>query len=146
MADPIRQQIMEALEDQLQTILMTGNYNSNLGSHIYEWRGTPIEEGNLPACIYRDTNDTIAQTCGNQEHQLTVSLDIFANSTAEVMRGIIADVTKCLGANLTLGGLCEDITPISDETIEVEHENRRIFGVTMKIVIQYVTANWSPYS
>ncbi len=146
MADSLRQQIMAALEDQLQLILTGSGYNSNLGSNIYEWRDEPIEEHHLPACIYRDFQDTTAQTFGNQEHRLQVSLDVFANCTAAVMRGIIADVTKCLGENLTLGGLCEDIGAIGNETIKTEYDDRRIFGISIKIEIQFVTANWNPYA
>ncbi len=137
---------MAALEDQLQLILTTNSYNSNLGSNIYEWREEPIEEHHLPACVYRDIQDTTAQTFGNQEHRLSVSLDVFANCTAAVMRGIIADITQCLGANLTLGGLCEDIGVIGDETIRVELDDRRMFGISIKIVIQYITGNWNPYA
>ena len=137
---------MAALEDQLQLILTGSGYNSNLGNNIYEWREETIEEHHLPACIYRDVQDTTEQTFGNQEHRLSVSLEIFANCTAAVMRGIVADVTQCLGNNLTLGGLCEDIGVIGDETIKVEHDDRRIFGISVKIVIQYITANWNPYA
>ena len=146
MPTPKRQSIMAALEDQLQTILTTGGYNSNLGSNVYEWRDTPLESGSLPALIYRDMQDSIAQTFGNQEHRLTVSLDIFDDCTASYMRGLIADVTKCLGANLTLGGLCEDVLPISDEAIQAEHDNRKIFGVSIKIIIAFVSLNWDPYN
>jgi hypothetical protein len=146
MPDSIRQQIIEALDTQLKTILTTGGYTSNLGSKVFEYRSHPLEESDLPCLIYRDLADTIAQTFGEQEHRLTVSLDIIANTTAKVLRGMIADVHKCIGGNLTLGGLCMDILPVSDEAIEVQQDDRKFYGVSMKIVIQFVTANWNPYA
>lgn len=147
MADSIRQQIMAALEDQLQTIKTSAGYNSNLGSYVYEWEGNErISDSALPCVVYRDKSQTTAQTVGQQEHTLTVELQIIANSTASVMRGIIADVTKCLGGNLTLGGLAEDIRPIADEEVIVEHNERRYFGVTMQVEVLFVTNNWDPYS
>lgn len=147
MADPIRQQIMEALEDQLQTITTAAGYTANLGAHVYEWESLErIADTDLPCIVYKDKQQTTAQTMGQQEHALAVELTVVANCNAEAMRGLIADVTKCLGGNLTLGGLAEDIRPISDEEIVVEHAERRYFGITMQVEVLYVTNNWDPYS
>jgi hypothetical protein len=149
MASPgksLREQIMNAYEDQLQLIVAGATYNSNLGANINEWKETPFAETVTLGLIYKDTQDSIAQTFGNQEHDLTVDNEILIVGTATTMRQVIADVTKCLGANLTLGGLCEDMIPISTESVECEHANRKAFWVTIKIIIQFVTANWNPYA
>lgn len=151
MTDPKRQTIMEKLEDQLQTILTTGGYNTNLGSNVFEWRDLEsINESSLPCVEYRDTRDvTIGQTfgTGQQEHLLNVELTvIMASSTPKVMRQTLADIITCLGANLTLGGNCTDIMPISDEETILEHENKKYFGLKIVIQIQYVTTDWNAYS
>lgn len=142
----IRQQIMEAYEDQLQLIVAGATYNTSLGTNINEDKGIPFADGVTLGLIYRDTNDAIAQTFGNQEHSLTVVNEILCVGTAADKRKTVADVYKCLGANLTLGGLCEDILPQPDESIEIEHANRKAYWITIKVVIQYVTGNWNPYA
>jgi len=147
MTDSIRQTIMAAFEDRLQTILTANGYQTNLGSNVFEWRGTALEDSELPAVIYRDMADTTALTFGRQEHKLRVDLDIFTNSTADVMRKLIADIHTCMASpDTTLGGLAEDISPVSDETIQTEHEDKKYFGISLKVIIQFVTKIWDPYT
>ena len=142
----IRQQIMEAYEDQLQTITTGAVYNTSLGSYIYEDKDTPFADTATLGLVYRDTNNTTAQTFGNQEHMLTVENLILVVGTAAKKRQVIADFVKCIGSNLTLGGLCEEISPISDEAVEGDHANKKAYWITIRIAIQYITSNWNPYS
>lgn len=137
---------MEAYEDQLQLITAGATYNTNLGANINEWKDTPFAETATLGLTYRDTNDSIAQTCGRQEHSLTVVNEILIVGDVATMRKAVADVLKCLGANLTLGALCEDIIPTTTEAIEIEHANKKAFWVTLTVIIQYVTENWNPYA
>lgn len=143
--DSKRQAICDAMEVLLKTILRANGYNVDLGSNVYSWRDANLPSANLPALIYRDEQNTVAQTFGNQIHSLGVALEIYAETNVEGMRAMIADVTKCIGTDLTLGGLCADITPLADESIRIEHANKRVFGILLKIVIQYETENWNPY-
>jgi hypothetical protein len=149
MTDSIRQTIMAAFEDRLQTILISNGYQTNLGQNIFEWRGVALEDSELPAAIYRDMQDNIALTFGREEHKLRIDLDIFAEATpdAGIMRKIIADIHISMASpDTTLGGIAEDILPISDETIQTEHENKKYFGISLKIIVQYVSKIWDPYT
>lgn len=145
MSTPLRQTIMAAYEDQLQLILVASGYNTGLGAYIYEWRETPWTDGETLGLIYRDTQDTTAQTIGQQEHILTVENEILVVGSATTMRQVIADVTTALGANKTLGGYAEDIRPIADETIEAEHYGKRAFIIKMMVQIEYISGNWNAY-
>jgi hypothetical protein len=143
---PLRQSIMAAYEDQLQLIVAGATYNSTLGANINEWKETPFADTVTLGLIYKDTQDSIAQTFGNQEHSLKVTNEILVVGTATTMRQVIADFYKCISGNRTLGGLCEDILPVTDETIDGEHANKKAFWVTIKITIQFVSGNFNPYA
>ena len=142
----IRQLIMTALENQLKRISVLNGYHTDLGVHVFEWRDTPLNTTEMPGVVYRDQVDIKSMTFGQEEHQLQISLDVSANTTPAGMRLLIADIIKCLGANRTLGGLAEDILPVSDQAIQGERKDLHFFGIVLKFIIQFVTANFDPYT
>lgn len=134
------------------TVAISIPYSQNLGSNVFWWRETSLEESELPALLCRDTVDTTVRAIGEHEHLLTVeaTIELRSSDTAEMARKARADIEKALGTNVSpnecLSGYAQDINPISSEVIEVEHKGIKAFGVALRFQVQYVTAPFDPYT
>lgn len=105
-----RQQIIDAIETRLKTILTTGGYATNAGQHVYVWRTTPLADADLPALLVSDTGVTKnmdVSTLDTDYWDLLVDIEAATtgSSSREVMRSILADVRKAVKVDLTWGGL-----------------------------------------
>lgn len=147
MADSKRQQIVNAIDTRLKTILIANGYETNLGQKVYEWRAAPVNENEMPCIIYRDENETIDITIGKHVHTLSISVDIIAAKAqnAAAMRKYIADIVKCIGADLTWGSLAEDTSPAGSDDIQIHHQENIISGAGMKFIVQFTTNPFDPY-
>lgn len=146
MSDSKRQQIVAAFDTRLKTILTGGGYNTNLGSNIFEWRVTPLAQDELPGAIWRDTDDSIEVSFQQDVHSLSIQVAVTvagATSPADA-RKLIADVTAAVATDTSLGGLAED-AKVTGETIEFDQEERRIAGVVLTFVVEFVTNHMDPY-
>jgi hypothetical protein len=146
MADSKRQDIIDALDTLLKTIKTTAGYETNLGSNVKEFDETAMNESESPKCIHRDMGQISAeQDFDSWIHDLTIMLDLEVVGSIATMRKCIADVTKALGSDNTLGGLAIKIKPPTDQ-IGAEHKEKFIVGAIMKFVVRYETASWNPYA
>lgn len=114
-----RDLIMQAVMTRFAGIRTASGYYSNLGSNVYEWRPkvmleggisyVPTEQDELPALHVRDPDDqvTVADLSGNEDHELTLELEIAheGGATAQEMRREIQDVRKAIKIDRTWGGL-----------------------------------------
>jgi hypothetical protein len=148
MTTSIRQQIITAVDTRLKTITTVNGYNTNLGNNIFEWRDAPLQESELPGAVYRDLQQTTVMAVGYHEHALALEILILLSGTeaATTIRKLIADVIKCVGTDRTWGTLAEDTLPVSDEEIAIEHAGKKIGGISLKFIIQYVTKPFDPYN
>ena len=152
MPTPIRQLVVTALDTLLKTIKTTAGYQTNLGSNVFWWRDTPLQASELPGVVCRDMNDTIVRAIGQHEHSLTIEVIVSVNSSdsGATMRLAISDIIKALGTNVSpntcLGGYAEDISPPDSETIEVEHEGIKGYGIRLTFNVTYATNPFDPYT
>ena len=153
MTTSIRQQIVTQLDTLFKTILTTGGYNLNLGSHVFWWRVTPLQIAELPAIVLKDTQDQTTRATGRQDqHALTIEAVISINSSdfGATARLAIADFIKALGTNVApntcLGGYASDIAPPDSETFEAEHEGIKGFGIAITFQVLYGTLRFDPYT
>lgn len=147
MSDSKRQRIMDEVMAGFEAILTGNGYGSDLGESVHEWRSHAFPEGELPAVVLRDLAETAVAAVGVHEHSLTMEAEIVLSGhelPAEI-RALIADVTACIGADVTWGGLAEATYPPDDEAIVIEQGNRQIAGVRIRFVIEYVTEPFNPY-
>lgn len=147
MADSKRQIILNAIDTALKTIKIANGYETDLGNNIFEWREEPLQESELPAAIWRDTDEPVEFTIGAHEHKLTVEIELYAvgPTSPTILRKLIADVVKLVGANLTWSGNAEDTKP-QTEDIKTEKESRRIAGALVKFEVIYTTNRFDPYN
>lgn len=147
MPDSKRQKIVTAIDTALKNIKTTQGYETDLGLNIFEWREEPLQESELPAAIWRDTvAPVVDDTFGEHLHKMSMEIEVIASgaSAPSVLRQLIADVVKMIGANLTWGGLAEDARP-QTEDIKTDRESKRIGSALLKFEVLYLTARFDPY-
>lgn len=148
----IRQYVVTALDTLFKTILIAGGYQTDLGDNVFWWRDEPLQLTEMPGIRCRDTLETTVRAIGQHEHSLTIEGVISVNSSdnGETMRKVKADIIKALQTqippNVCLGGYAEDISPMTSETFEVEHEGSKIFGMLVRFEVQYATEPFDPYT
>ncbi len=147
MSDPKQKTVFDAFVTQLKTILHASGYNTDLGNNVYAWRDTDLQESELPGMIVREADDQIWAAFQEWQHTMTVMLEVFGNGDDDYMRQIIADVVKCVGSNLTLTGVVEDIEP-PGAAIDVRkyHADKIYWHIKMQFRVIYLTAQWDPYA
>ncbi|RQW89937.1 MAG: hypothetical protein EHM79_02200 [Geobacter sp.] len=141
-----RQQIVDAIETRMKTILTTGGYATNAGRNVFDWRITPIPETELPAiCIYDGdcAIDYEETPVGLQGHFLIVDLvsDAKGSAARADVRKINADVVKAIGTDLTWGGLAVD-TDLISHGLNMEQGDKPIGAGIVRIKIYYRTPLW----
>ena len=134
MATPIRQTLIDNIKTQLQTITTGNGYETNLGSNVFEWRETPLQQSELPGIVIRDPSNQQTKTFGKHESVLKLEIEIYTQGLPVVTRKAIADVIKCIGVE----GLkdqpftvAEVVKFSGDEEIDASHTEHRFAGVKM---------------
>ncbi len=154
MPETIRQQIINAIDVRLKTILVSNGFKTNLGLNVFEWRVTELTEAELPALIYRDTESAVGdsppESFDRQRQLLDIEIDVVVSgSTAPAdLRKAIGDVMVAIGSTREArewNDLAED-TIQGSESISIEHEERRVAGARLFFSIQYVSGIFNPYS
>lgn len=140
-----RQDIIDALDARLQTILTTNGYGTNAGQHVYEHRATPLNETEMPGIVFRDSETVTADTFGEELHTLEIILELHAAGAGaqDTVRSIAADVIAALGTDPTFGGLAEDVEIPREESLVLEAAEQFYAAGTLTVTIQYVTDLYS---
>lgn len=147
MADSKRQTVMTAIAAQLATITVANGYETNAGNNVFEHRVVPLELTELPALIYRDTDDVVELTIGEDMHTLSVEVEgvVSGTSSATTMRKLLADIVKAMAADVTFGGVVED-TNVSGETINTEQAEKQLMSVQAEFAVEFTTQHMDPYT
>lgn len=148
MATSIRQQIMTAVDTRLKAMLFSNGYELDLGKSVHEWRSIPLDEGDLPAVVYRDRNEVLEITVGRHDHRMDLEIEIILSGAAAPtdLRRAIADVVKAVGSDRTWGGLAFDTGYGESESITVVQNERRVAGAILRFVVSYVTDPFDNYT
>jgi hypothetical protein len=147
MADSIRQQIISALDTRLKAILVTGGYETNIGSNVFDWKANSLEDADLPALIYKDiTVETNIDSFASFAHRMTIQVIVVVQSSTPMTetRKAMADVDKAIGVDHTFGNLALMTERTGDES-GVELEERRFAGCQIVYVITFRTSCWNDY-
>lgn len=140
-----RQDIIDSLTTQLKAINGTGGYHLNFSASVFNWRTTDVAANEMPAAIIRDTGrapigEGTRQTANNQDHYLSVEIDIVVATEAQA-RQAIQDILKAIDADYTLGGFAIDVLDDGDE-IYSDHQGQRVFSPVLKLRIMYRTMHF----
>lgn len=143
----IRQQIVDALETRMQSILTTGGYNTDIGTNVFIHRATPMQESEIPGMNITEQERVTQDTVGEELHEMSVSLLVVEDGEASVstLRDIEADLVYALGQDRTFGGLAQDTGTVSVSAAEVRVGDRVVAGAQATFTIEYTTENMNPY-
>jgi hypothetical protein len=143
----IHQDIIDAIDIRLKTILISNSYNTDIGNSVFHWRNTNLTEADLPGIIYRDSavND-------KEENAITggwitkflieiVGFDTLAGTTPARMRLITQDIYDAIRVDDLWGGLVHDTTPVSDE-IDIQNKDKISGMASVIIEIDYLASKW----
>lgn len=148
MADSKRQDIIDAIETRMKTILVAGGYETNLGSNVFIWKATPFQSTEVPGVDVRDVDDiSEAQTVGEEIHTMPIECRCHVGTTASMtdVRKITADINKAVGVDVTWSGLAEDTTQVQGGLADIEIGNEVNTIVVVKFSITYVTGRYDSY-
>lgn len=140
----IRQQIVNALETRLKTITVANGYATAIGSKVYPWRKTEIDEADLPAiCFWDQSAEMQRETLkGATSHTLSITVALFVTgkTTPAQARDGLNDILKAIWTDPYFGGLAVQYVPKSHElTMEVDGD---ICGAgQVKFDLQYYTSS-----
>jgi hypothetical protein len=147
MPDTIRQQIITSVDARFKTVLVTNGYQTDVGANVFDWRAEALEEGDLPALIYRDTVcSTEISNISSYTHKMTVEIiAVVANDTPmAIIRNIIADLDKAIGVDDRWGGLAILTERTGDESW-IEIDDKKYAGCRVTVVITFRTLGWNDY-
>jgi len=148
MADSVYQDIIDAVDTKLKTILTTAAYATNLGSNVNWWRdleNKPFQASELPAVNCKDEIADVSPSAKKIDgYQLFIELNIIC-STIVTMRLAISDIVKALNADITWGGLAYN-TEIKSSEAEVEQKENKYFSGIIPVEIYFNTVAGDPYT
>jgi hypothetical protein len=144
-----RQRICTKLDTQLKTILTAGEYETDLGNNIFEWRDSALQESELPGLIWRDqvqeTDDTRVHNL--DQHILPIEMEIITVGGTAIteIRRLIADVIRAIGAKRTWDGEAVD-TKLKTSGPAIDQASRKVGAVMVTIEIIYRTDLFDAYN
>lgn len=140
-----RQQIVDAIKTRFQGITIANGYNSNLGSNVFEWRVTNLNNTEFPACVYRDvTNIRQEGAIGSFRWALNIEIQLITDggTSAAEIRKIIADVYKAIGTDSKWSGIAVTTEQPESDEMDVEQHEKKQAGALIKLSIIYDAPRW----
>lgn len=150
MADSLRQDIIDAVNTRIQTITTGNGYETDAGLKVFWHKKTPMQQSDCPGLVLVDIKGqprAIAFRTNINTIELTINGFYVGETDGTFARKLIADIVKCIGVDVTWGGLAEDSVEVdSSDDIEMEHMERKISGVEVVFEITYVSNINDPYN
>lgn len=142
-----KQQIIDAFDALLKTILVAGGYNTDLGLNVYERIAKPLQISALPAVVYSEESGTTQDAFAEDRHLMPVSCEIIVPGATvpKDLRAAEADIIKAVGSDRTLGGLAQDIRMIGIEVMEIDQKAEIVGARKVNLVIDFTTEIMNPY-
>ena len=145
MVASIRQQIIEAVDLRLKTILERNGYSADLGVTVLEWPLRDIDPSEMPCLTYYDrTSEQTPFT--NRRAAATINIEIEAyvqeaSATPAALRRVIADIYTAIGTDDRWSDLAQD-TISQGEEIEIGQGEKITGRATVRIAIEYEKEKW----
>lgn len=140
-----RQQIVTQLDARLKTILVVNGYKSDIGAHVFPWQATPLEIADLPAILYRDSQNDPQDggPIGQFRWGLIIEIDIVISGSTSLsdIRNMLQDLHRCISIDRRWSGLAESTEQPSD-SIQIEQKDNIVCGASLKLSIIYDSPLW----
>lgn len=143
-----RQNIVDDLIELLETITISNDYETDIGSSVHDFK-VHFQEDDLPAMSVCDLVADVRFVNGNkdapgQQKELNLQLRIFAARETKIteLRKMITDVNKALGTDKRLGDSVLWINPLK-EGIIADEETFEVAGAAVELEIAYLVDSFS---
>ncbi len=148
MADSVRQQVIDAIITRIKTITTANGYETDVGNSVFEWHTTDFAEADLPVIDVRDTSESVEVIGGHHANTLNVEVEVKTLGIAgdTEIRDIIADISKAIGTDTSLGSLVQNTRPVNNEILSAGQQDKKIYSVIVGLEVQYRTKAFSPYT
>jgi hypothetical protein len=137
---------MDAWGVMLQTIRQKDGFDTDAGANVFEWRRTALQDSELPALEYRDSQDEVSEnTIQTWEHTLTIKVRISVKEDPPmpVIRKIIADILKAYRDDVTLETVGAMLANYVGDESDVEHVEYKYASSIVTITLRYLTDEWN---
>ena len=161
MPDTLRQQIVDAIKTQLEGILISNGFATDVGTNVMEWLASPLDpEFELPALILRDLDEPVEEHtrhASRHERSLHIQVQIVAtgDTPASAYRLMLADVEHAIRNGMDtdaqgypiswFGGLAYRVRPRLSRLV-VEQESYKIAGGFFECFVDYATRAFDSYA
>ena len=149
MATNKRQLLVTAIDTRFKTILTANGYETSVGATVVWWAMSPIDQDLLPQILLKDTEKMDILGIGQHQHIMNIAVEIHLKpvytAAAETMRKVIADLYKCIGVDVTWGGLAEDTSLPVEMGLRIEQHEHCLVAVGYNFDVEYITNPWDPY-
>lgn len=146
----IRQDIVDRIIALMQTVTITGGYQTDFGTNVNDSKAHYNEE-DMPAMSVFDLAADIEFARGDKEatqqkKTLEFQLRFFAagQTKASELRKMIADANKALGTDQNLGGKVLWINP-TQEGLIVDEDTFEVAGAAIRLEIAYKNPTFNDY-
>lgn len=150
--ETIRQQLVNLVLSELRKIKVANGSKTDIGKSVWEWRAIPFQTDELPALIFRDLDEPVAnsETGGQRQKRLLhcqIVIAVSGETSVETLRKILADVERAIktGRQTSWGGLAIETRPRISRLI-TEQESDRIAGGIVEFFIDYATLAFDSYA
>lgn len=139
-----RQNVIDALVNQLGNISITNGYLTGIGDNVQSFYELEIDEDeDLPIINVRETESTVAvQIQGLWSHTCDVEISVADAGTIEHIRECVNDVLRAIKSDKTIGGTCVLVSPGPIKIDKSEEKNRTFVAAVVNITLQYNSPEW----
>jgi hypothetical protein len=148
MPDSRRQQIIDQIKTLLATVTVLNGFKTDVGSNVFEWKGTNFQDIDIPGIDVRDPSEEVETKGGRHFYTLTIEIEakVSASASTNEAREVLADIQTLMRDNQNLGGLAHLVRPVQNEILDFEQANNKFGSVSIRLEIVYATEAFQPYS
>jgi hypothetical protein len=150
MADPLQQQIIDAIKTRSATISVGNGYRTEIGSNVSEWKTKDWEPGEMPGMTISDPDTGVSgwklRTSGGVRKaimrvEIAAAVEIAGSgqtnaAVMKVARNALADIYKMVGVDQKWGGLAIESKP-TNHSLANEQAEKIIAGCRVTFDIEY---------
>lgn len=132
-----RQEVIDALKAQLETITLVNGYSTNIGQDVKEWSQVLVEPKS-DALIFGDAEESFTEENARLKCKLNVEIQatVFTDDYGTVARKVLRDIIAALYKRKSLGLQRVSLT-VTENSFDADDGGRDLVFVYLKTEITY---------
>lgn len=149
MSDSIREQIIQAAEEQLKTMATANGYNTDLGSSVFRAKNR-VHEKELPVISILDGEEHVERKHGALAVTMALTVEVLIDAqdhdSSPLANQILADILTCILSDNTPFHPLIDSVEYTSGSISYPEDISTIVGVSAVFTFTYSIINNNPYA